>query len=417
MFTLNNLEIIVRNSAPNVLQNYLNEQQRHWIDANNTCYHTRSHSQIQYIFDTNQVPDEQMVKQVMKSFKVCKLQTTTKKTPQKLQSLKLHTETEIETETEFELEEEEEEKDKDNSYALVPYNNHHHSHGTYSLRSDLRSAVRSALRSAVQYFAQRSLRDLTNDGARMVVYTLNTTEILVNYTINYAQNNTEQINTIYKWFRYFVHIQTEHYPKWEMFQHVTSALGYQEIVDFAIQTYNGIGLIVKNMDNWVQDAVNGDSYNMKVVGNYKKMVNFLKQQKRTAQEYAEIALYIYDTFFQGKRIQHTEVENMLRKINSIYDWIVDKERIDMLKEWQPILQKLLVPRFGRAMFGVPRSRRIGHKFIESLQEIADEIIQLLPEEYINQILQQGSNSLRLPPPYQINPYARIPPKLMLQSKL
>ena len=202
-----------------------------------------------------------------------------------------------------------------------------------------------------------------------------------------------------------------------MSTHVATALGYKEVVDFAINTYNGIGLIIKNMDTWVQDAVNGDSLNMKIVGNYKKIVKFLEQQKRTAQEYAEIALYIYDIIFQGKRVKHTEVEKMLTKINNIYDWIVDKKCIDGLKAMQPMLQKLLVPRFGRAMFGVPRSRRIGHKFIESLQEIADEMIQLLPEEYINQILQQGSNSLRLPPPYQINPYARIPPKLMLQSKL
>jgi hypothetical protein len=206
-----------------------------------------------------------MVKQVMRSFKVCKLQNIT---PQKKRSLKLHTETDTEIDT-LELADEEEEKE-DDSYALVPYlhggNNYKNTH---SLRSDLRSA----LQSAVQYFAQRSLRDLTNDGARMVVYTLNTTEIVLNYTYNYAQNNTEQINTIYKWFRYFVHIQTEHYPKWKMFKHVTSALGYQEIVDFAIRTYEGIGLILKNMDNWVQDAVNGDSFKMKIVGNYKKLLS------------------------------------------------------------------------------------------------------------------------------------------------
>ena len=113
----------------------------------------------------------------MKSFKVCKLHKTT--TPQR-QSLQLHTETKL---LETETEEEEEEEEENNDYALVPYTNHLHGNNYRNT---------NVLRRALQYVFQRSLQDLTNDGARMIVYSLNVTEIVLNYTINYVENNTEK---------------------------------------------------------------------------------------------------------------------------------------------------------------------------------------------------------------------------------
>ena len=70
---------------------------------------------------------------------------------------------------------------------------------------------------------------------------------------------------------------------------------------------------------------------VRVIGNYKKKVKYSENQKCIAHEYDEIAICIYTIFFHGTRVKQNEVEEMLTKKKCIFDWVVDKECINMLK--------------------------------------------------------------------------------------